>query len=50
VSRKLARLLGGDLIVESVPGEGTTFTLWLPIVAGAQPAIPSGAMEMPRHQ
>jgi signal transduction histidine kinase len=50
VSRKLARLLGGDLIVESVPGEGTTFTLWLPIVAGVQPAIPSGAMEMPRHQ
>jgi signal transduction histidine kinase len=29
VSRRLAHLLGGDLSVESVPGEGTTFTLWL---------------------
>ena len=30
VSRKLAELLGGELSVESVPGRGTTFTLWLP--------------------
>jgi signal transduction histidine kinase len=30
VSRKLARLLGGDLTVNSRPGEGTTFFLELP--------------------
>jgi signal transduction histidine kinase len=34
VSRKLAHLLGGDLVVDSVPGEGTTFTLTLPVMAG----------------
>ena len=50
VSRRLARLLGGDLVVESVPGEGTTFTLWLPLVAVTQAALPSSAMELSRHQ
>ncbi len=30
ISRRVARLLGGDLTVESNPGLGTTFTLWLP--------------------
>ena len=30
VSRRLAHLLGGDLTVQSVVGEGTTFSLWLP--------------------
>jgi signal transduction histidine kinase len=33
VSRKLAHLLGGDLLVDSVLGKGTRFTLWLPIVS-----------------
>jgi signal transduction histidine kinase len=31
ISRRLARLLGGDLLVASEPGKGSTFTLWLPI-------------------
>ncbi len=42
ISRRLARLMGGDLTVESAPGAGAAFTLWLPApevvahVAGAR--------------
>jgi PAS domain S-box-containing protein len=34
ISRRIARLMGGDLTLESEPGSGSVFTLWLP--AGAQ--------------
>ncbi|MDZ7374529.1 MAG: ATP-binding protein [candidate division KSB1 bacterium] len=34
ISRKLARLLGGDLTVESEPGKGSTFTLRIPYDPG----------------
>jgi CheY-like chemotaxis protein len=44
ISRRLARLMGGDLAAESVPGRGSRFTLWLAAAerAGAAPAHDAG--------
>jgi CheY-like chemotaxis protein/signal transduction histidine kinase/CHASE3 domain sensor protein len=36
ISRDLARRLGGDVFVESVPGEGATFSLVLPVTVPAE--------------
>jgi len=36
ISRRLARLIGGDLTVVSESGRGSTFTVWLPLAAAAQ--------------
>ena len=42
ISRKLARLMGGDLSVRSLEGEGSCFTLSVPYIP-AQPAAPTVA-------
>ena len=45
ISRRLARLLGGDISVDSQLGKGSTFTIWLPVspadLPGGEPAQPA---------
>lgn len=43
IARRLARLMGGDIVVESRLGEGATFALSLPCLPGAAEADASAA-------
>ncbi|MDQ0248391.1 HAMP domain-containing protein/signal transduction histidine kinase/CheY-like chemotaxis protein [Sphingomonas kyeonggiensis] len=48
ISREIARLLGGELQVRSIPGKGSTFTLFVPPQAIAPATLPAPGSQ-PRY-
>jgi CheY-like chemotaxis protein len=49
ITKKFSRMMGGDVIVESELGKGTTFTVWLPaeVVVEAVTPLPAATVAAP---
>ena len=43
ISQQIAATLGGRINLESTPGAGSSFSLWLPLQAAARPSMALGA-------